>query len=374
MNINRNNYEDFFLLYADNELSKTERKIVEIFVQENPDLKEEFSMMKLTINSPDEKIKLLDKSFLLKKEPPFITENNYEEVFVLYHDDELSEQQKTETEKFIAENPKFNEEFELILNSKLVPENSVIYPAKRQLYRKEKSGKVIPMILWRYIAAAVFIGFGLWIGLPYFKKNDVAQPIANSANTGIQKPALKVVRPGTNIISKKPLKEQNDIASSENTSEPEKIERNRKEIKKPVLKDQETARESVAISGKKTQKEPVAEKIIISKPNVKQQLAVSDRQSEQLTNIIEKPETPLASGQIAIQEKEIKKESPEIVRAQTVSYVDADINNQNYVFYDVTTDEFKKSKVGGFLKKVRRVVERNNPITRLLTESDLVAK
>ena len=77
------------------------KKIVEIFVQENPDLKEEFLMMKMTINSPDEEVKLIDKSFLLKKKPPFINENNREEIFVLYYDNELSLTQKVEIENFL---------------------------------------------------------------------------------------------------------------------------------------------------------------------------------------------------------------------------------------------------------------------------------
>jgi cytoskeletal protein RodZ len=372
MNINRNNYEEFFLLYADNELSKTERKIVEIFVQENPDLKGEFSMMKLTVNSPDEKVKLLDKSFLLKKESSFINENNYEEIFVLYHDNELSEEQKIETEQFIDRNQTLKTEFDLIEKSKLIPENLVVYPLKKQLYRKEKSGKVIPVILWRSLAAAVFIGAGLWVSISYLNKSRVSPPMATTVNNSIQKSPEKQTNPDTNIISEKTDKEENNIASSTKTSEAKKTEQNKKEIEKPVLKEQKIKGESVAISDKKTQKKPLEEKIIVSKPNIDQQLAVSDKQPEKLTGITE---IPLAGDQIAIQQNENKPGASEATHAQTVSYVgDADVNNQNYVFYDVTADEFKKSKVGGFLKKVKRVVERSNPITRLLADGDLVAK
>ena len=84
MNINRNNYEEYFLLYADNELSNAERKMVEVFVKENPEFREEFCMLKLTINIPEEEIKLEDKSFLFKNESSFfIDKNNYEEVLFI---------------------------------------------------------------------------------------------------------------------------------------------------------------------------------------------------------------------------------------------------------------------------------------------------
>ena len=69
-------------------------------------------------------------------------------------------------------------------------------------------------------------------------------------------------------------------------------------------------------------------------------------------------------------ENKTEKTEP-LVNAQNVSYVPAEDNkNENYVFYDVTADKFRKTKVGGFLKKVKRVVERNNPITRLLSGDD----
>ena len=46
-----------------------------------------------------------------------------------------------------------------------------------------------------------------------------------------------------------------------------------------------------------------------------------------------------------------------VMNAQNASYVsDANDNGQNYVFYDITTEEFKKTKVGGFLKKVKRII------------------
>ena len=48
-NINRHNYETFFLLYIDNELSVTEKKTVDEFVDANPDLQEELIMLQQSI-------------------------------------------------------------------------------------------------------------------------------------------------------------------------------------------------------------------------------------------------------------------------------------------------------------------------------------
>ena len=61
MNINRHNYEEFFLLYVDNELSAGQRKIVEAFVAVNPDLQEEFNLIQQSIFTADEK---LDAKFI----------------------------------------------------------------------------------------------------------------------------------------------------------------------------------------------------------------------------------------------------------------------------------------------------------------------
>ncbi|HEY4156107.1 MAG TPA: hypothetical protein VGM24_11785, partial [Puia sp.] len=49
MIINRNNYEEYFLLYIDRELNRDERMMVDDFVVRHPDLEKEFNALKQTI-------------------------------------------------------------------------------------------------------------------------------------------------------------------------------------------------------------------------------------------------------------------------------------------------------------------------------------
>src|ERR1043165_450552 len=95
MNINRHNYEEFFLLYVDNELSAADRNAVEIFVQNNTDLKEELSMLQQTVFDADT-IFFDNKSSLLKEDITALQEN-----LLLYIDDELKPADKLNTEKLI---------------------------------------------------------------------------------------------------------------------------------------------------------------------------------------------------------------------------------------------------------------------------------
>ena len=54
MDINRTNYESFFLLYLDRELNVADRQAVENFLQEHADLQKEFSLLQQTIQLPAE--------------------------------------------------------------------------------------------------------------------------------------------------------------------------------------------------------------------------------------------------------------------------------------------------------------------------------
>jgi anti-sigma factor RsiW len=64
INIDRNNYEEYFLLYVDNELTPVQRLAVEEFINNHPDLKEELELLSSTVLDA-EPIRLFDKDLLL---------------------------------------------------------------------------------------------------------------------------------------------------------------------------------------------------------------------------------------------------------------------------------------------------------------------
>ncbi len=83
MHLDRNNYEEFFLLYVDNELTDGERVEVEAFILENTDLREELNLLQASKIQPETSLFFEDKNGLLKR----ATENlvspagNPEELF-----------------------------------------------------------------------------------------------------------------------------------------------------------------------------------------------------------------------------------------------------------------------------------------------------
>jgi hypothetical protein len=155
MNINRNNYEEFFLLYVDNELSVDQKKQVDLFIQQHPDLEEELVALQQSILIP-EQIEFDNKELLMRDGNSFININNYEECFTLYVDDELSLSERKAVEGFAAADPVAKKEFDLFRSTKLEAEE-IIFPGKNSLYRREEKVRVIRMQWWKVAVAAVLI-------------------------------------------------------------------------------------------------------------------------------------------------------------------------------------------------------------------------
>ncbi len=186
MNIDRYNYEEFFLLYTDNELSISERLQVEQFIIDNPDLAKELQLLQQSVLQPEADLKYANKESLMHNEANTfdIHPANCEELFVLYADDELSNSEKARVEQFVYENPRFQEDFELIQKLRLTPETGVLFPDKKSLYRYERRDKPSVFPLWRVPAAAVMI---LIAGLLWFFNQRALKSVNDVAREDVKK-------------------------------------------------------------------------------------------------------------------------------------------------------------------------------------------
>lgn len=156
--INRHNYEQYFLLWVDGELSPEEMEAVERFVASNPDLADELAILQDTKLVPDNAIVFENKAQLLKVHTNEINLNNYETWFLLYVDQELTLADQQKVELFVLQHPSLQAEFELFQQTKLANETWV-FEHKDSLYKTEKAERPVVYMRWmRYAVAAVFIG------------------------------------------------------------------------------------------------------------------------------------------------------------------------------------------------------------------------
>lgn len=194
MEINRNNYEEYFLSYIDGELTASEQQAVESFVQQNADLEGELNLLLQTKLNCDTTA-LPNKESLYRHTDCTIVEADYEEKFLLYIDNELDEDGRKEVEIFLQQNPGKQQQFEALQKTILVPEK-IVFANKNVLYKKRKPA--VLFITWTRIAvAAAFIGLciGTWNLLPSNSKKVKNTITENSKVSKITKsiPEVAVV-------------------------------------------------------------------------------------------------------------------------------------------------------------------------------------
>jgi hypothetical protein len=212
MSINRYNYEEYFLLYIDNELPHAERRAVENFLLQNPDLEAELVALQQSVLIPDEQIVFENKELLLQFKGG-IHSNNLAEYAISYADNELGDAERLELENFIKNHPQQRPEFDLINNLKLQAEESIVFPDKNILHRYE-TGKISLVPWWRMAAAAVII---LCAG--FFWLNSTKSPRQPPGFTHINN-QLPLKKPETPLVKKAELKEDNISKNSDSVADP----------------------------------------------------------------------------------------------------------------------------------------------------------
>ena len=135
--INRKNYEEYFLDFHEGNLSPSMKEAVRIFLDENPDLKDEFERFSPVKLEAETEI-VFPSLNSLKRE--IITRQNYKTWLVAAFEGDLSKDESAELEKFMVANPSVRTEEEMIRHTRILPDTKIIFSGKRELKR---GGKII---------------------------------------------------------------------------------------------------------------------------------------------------------------------------------------------------------------------------------------
>jgi cytoskeletal protein RodZ len=337
--ISRNNYEEYFLLYADNELNEQDRKSVEAFVLAHPDLQAELELF-LSAKLPMEDINLEHKESLLADSMKL---NAVDESLLLYLDNELDKLQRKSIEKKLLSDENFALQYKALLKTKLKPEQ-IVYPYKKELYHHEEKRRFVFSAYWMRIAVAVIILLGMGIFWFSYQPN----------------PSGSVARAPTST------KDKNNPASE--ASNDDVVTEPRKQSVEPTIKIGETddaTNITRHIEKKSTGKEKKME------PKEQKSSVMVDQNTIAKTTKEKKPEKEIAAPKDIV----TPDNTPAIVQQQTVnnkivtSPAIASLNNQTTE--DVTAvhasivepDDEKNSKLKGFLRKATRFIERRTNIS-----------
>jgi len=225
MIVNVQNYETYFLLYIDNELSATEKATVELFIQQNPSYQQELTLLQnaklgfsenTSEESAEEKIIFEDKLSLYQ-----ISESDT--ACLLYLEHEMLASEVAQFEEKLAKDPTLQISLsnwrktlishnynELGKNEKgynEIGENEKLDPAfKYSLYKKEAeliSIKAKPLWEWNntYRIASVAALLILWWGYQWLNTSSMISKKEMTPNVIVVNP----VQTNNTAISKKSL-------------------------------------------------------------------------------------------------------------------------------------------------------------------------
>jgi anti-sigma factor RsiW len=215
MNINRHNYEEYFLLYVDNELTAAERVLVEAFIEENPDVRAELELLQQTTLQTDAKLDDAFKNKLLKQES--VTE----EQLMLLLDGELRKDEAIKVQEAIVADAQLQNDWAWLQRSKFNADTSIVFPDKSLLYKEAQPARVFYMstAVRRWSAAAavlLMLGTGYWL----YNKQTTTDPVAG---TGTETPAQQpgtVTKPSTTITTDVPVTNNELVQQQEEVQEP----------------------------------------------------------------------------------------------------------------------------------------------------------
>jgi hypothetical protein len=167
--INIENYEAFLLDWMEGSLNQADIALLKEFLKNHPEIHVDDDFLSQTISSSDS---FFNDKHALKK---FLTDD----VYIAYHEGDLSELEKQEVEEYVAINDTAKKDFELYQKLKLSPPH-IVFENKQAL---KKKGIVFPFKRLAYYTSAAAAMWLLVLWLMPNEQNYQPQPLANYSNT-----------------------------------------------------------------------------------------------------------------------------------------------------------------------------------------------
>lgn len=352
MNINLHNYETFFLMYVDNELSAAEREMVEAFVGQYPYLQEELDILQDTVLEMGEAISL-DKSSLFRSAAT-------EEQLLLHLDNELSEEAKEQLLRTIQSSETLQKDWKLLQQTKLDPQEIFVFENKAVLLRKEK--RVIRLAYVRWAAAAALIAAGFFVGINLVNKQTDSTVAKQSSSTNNNLPTQTT----TGLAGKDDSSKNNDTITQ--------IPADRLNVDQAINNGEQTGQyvnNTPDAPSKKIKKKADPANQNLDQDPLK--YAVNDNSQAIDQNNIQKTfaKNDVLIGTPALQEKpktintlavsipnaQPNNYSNEGNRIQVASLNEDKVESNNHILL-MDEDEVSRSKAGAFFKRIKRTVAR----------------
>ena len=207
--INRQNYEIWFLDFAEGRLSEDQTRALMDFLAENEDLKTEWEEMEWVALPADNSF-VFDRKELLKQPTAEDLELTHEDNLLIGHlEGDLSEKETKELNQLLSHSPQLQTDQKIYQATVLKPKLSEKYPAKNELKRKEK--KRIPFRLLMQMAAALILLMALVFALRKKDSTKQVMPIVEAPKVETNKEIIPVVKPNQ-APAKNEIKEVETIA------------------------------------------------------------------------------------------------------------------------------------------------------------------
>jgi len=193
MEINRENYEIFFLDYYEGAISDDAKLQLIAFLNLNPDLKEEFyNYENISLFGNTTNVSYEFKQSLKQYDPKenvFITDANCHEFFIADAENDLTAIQRQQLEIFLNQNPQFLDDYLLFKQIKLKADNQIVFNNKSKLKKFILLGNSsIKKIIYQSASIAASLLLLVAITSYFYNQNkQIKKPLTEIASAEVVK-------------------------------------------------------------------------------------------------------------------------------------------------------------------------------------------